>query len=928
VRKTIAARALGVTVCASLILALVACGGGGGGSSYTGGNSGGSGSGGGGGVTTPPPQLVINSSTLPSGLVGVPYTQTLSASGGTPPYSWSQLYGLPSGFSLSSDGTLTVASPQLGNFGMTVQVTDSGSPKQTSVQQMSLGFFPKLVINTTSLPNAHLGAPYQQLLVADGIVNWGSWQVVTGALPPGLQLGAPMWQGVITGTPTQTGTYGFTVQVQDYSTPPQVAQQSLNLVVDNGLAVVTRNLGSGLQNANYSATVTAVGGTPPYQWSAGGLPPSLTIDPASGTISGVPTLYGVFQPTVTVTDSASHAASQVLGLTVTAALFVYDFGNVSAVINKPFYDHLTAYSGSPPYSWSLASGSMPPGLTLDGAHGTIIGTPTQLGSYNLTFQVTDAGTPQQSAQGSMTISVVPPQLYLASPLPPKLPLGVPVQWTAAAAGGTPPYHWSAATSTLPPGLSFDPNTADLAGTPTSLGQYTFTLSVTDSGSPSQTVSGSYTVNITTPLGRNDTIAHATPLGDGSWQASISPYADPPDSSSPAPDTDYYKIIGSAGSTVKIWTSARANSLKINPLDTVLEIVDANGVRFNSCQQPGDTSNTFNSICLNDDIVKGVNQDSQLEIKVPGAANTQTTMYAHVLDWRGDARPDMIYGLDISGSITPLHLSLPYSTIYGSGSTAPAACPVAVSCSAQFTATGGIQPLAWSVRSGSPPPGMSLDPSTGLLSGTPTTTGAYNFVVSVSDAGTPPQSVTASYTLTIGTMPTLITTSLPDAFTGQPYSFQLTEVGGTPPVRWEMSDDDYQLNMQVDPLTGVLSGVPRASNTDTLNIFIYDSLGLGGWGHVTLTIQPGPFQFPNGSFPNGKVGGLYADSTAYWNIVGGLPPYSVSLLSGTVPPGLTFHGGGLNGTPTTPGTYTMTLQATDSSSTPQTLTATYTITINP
>ena len=917
-----ALHAIAAGLCAALIFVLIACGGGAGGSNFNGGG------GGGGGQQAPP--LVITTTSLPQGITTVPYQQTLSATGGTPPYTWSQNGYLPYGLALNpGTGVISGTSPGAVNGPVIFQVSDSGSPQKTATQSIYITFIWQLSFQTTSLLAAHSNVPYDFLVSLTTSADPTTWKLLSGTLPPGLQLVNPGAQQIeITGTTAQAGSYPLTLQVQDNNTPPQVAKQDFVLTVDNALTILTQNLGSALINSNYSVTISAVNGTTPYKWFAYGLPPSLTIDPASGTISGVPTLYGVFQPSVIVTDSASHIASQVLGLTVTAALFVYDFGNVSAVINKPFYDHLTAYSGSPPYSWSLVSGSMPPGLTLDGAHGTIIGTPTQLGSYNLTFQVTDAGTPQQFAQGSMTISVVPPQLYLASPLPPKLPLGVPVQWTAAAGGGTPPYHWSAATGTLPPGLSFHPNTADLTGTPTSLGQYTFTLSVTDSGSPSQTVSGSNTANITTPLGRNDTIAHATPLGDGSWLASISPYADPPDSSSPAPDTDYYKIIGSAGSTVKIWTSARAYSLKINPLDTVLEIVDANGVRFNSCQQPGDTSNTFNSICLNDDIVKGVNQDSQLEIKVPGAANTQTTMYAHVLDWRGDARPDMIYGLDISGSITPLHVSLPYSTIYGSGDAAPAACPMAVSCSAQFTATGGIQPLAWSVGSGSPPPGMSLDPSTGLLSGTPTTTGAYNFVVSVSDAGTPPQSVTVSYTLTIGTMPTLITTSLPDAFTGQQYTYALSATGGTLPLRWSMSQYDYQLMMQIDPQTGILSGVARAPNSDTLYVGLLDSLGISSYTQLTLNIKPGPFQFPDATLPSGKVGVLYSDSTAYYDAVGGLPPYTISVASGTVPPGLTFTGGGFGGVPTTAGTYTMILQASDSSSTPQTLTATFTITINP
>jgi len=914
-----ALHAIAAGLCAALVFVLTACGGGAGGSNSNGG--------GGGGQQAPP--LVITTTSLPQGIATVPYQQTLSATGGTPPYTWSQNGYLPYGLALNpSTGVISGTSPGAVYGPVIFQVADSGSPQKTATQSIYMTFIWQLSFQTTSLPAAHSNVPYDTFIYLMTSADPTTWKLLSGTLPPGLQLTNPSAQQIeITGTTTQTGSYPLTLQVQDNSTPPQVAKQDFVLTVDNALTILTQKLGSAIINSNYSVTLSAINGTTPYQWSAVGLPPSLTIDPASGTISGVPTLYGVFQPTVTVTDSASHTASQILGLTIIAALFVPNYGNLSAVINKPFYDYLTAFGGSPPYSWSLVSGSMPPGLTLDGAHGTITGTPTQLGSYNLTFQVTDTGPPQQSAQWSTTISVVPPQLYIASTLPPKLPLGVPFQWTAAAQGGTPPYHWSAATGTLPPGLGFDPNTADLTGTPTSLGQYTFSLSVSDSGSPQQTATNTLTVNITTPLGRNDAIAHATPLGDGSWQASISPYADPPDSPTPVPDMDYYRIIGPAGSIVSIAISAQASFFN-NALDSVLEILDANGVRFNSCEQPGDTSNTFTSDCLNDDIVPGVNHDSQLQIKVPGAANAETTMYAHVFDWRGDARPDMQYYINVSGSIAGLVAFPPTGTTYGSGYTGTSGCVVAQSCWAGFSATGGLQPLIWSVLSGNIPAGMTLDPTFGSFSGTPAAVGTYSFVAQVRDSGSPPQTVAVPFTLTVEIPPVITTASLPDATAGQFYSVNLNATGGVPPYRWGAGANDYNFTLQMNPSTGVLSGVPRVAGSFSVNLNATDAVGILAFSNLPLTVIPGPLTFPSGTYPNAKVGLQYADLTPYLNANGGTPPITITLIGGTVPPGLAFSGGMLTGIPTTAGSYSLLLQASDSSSTPQTLTATYTITINP
>ena len=916
--QTTVCRALGAGVCAALILAMVGCGGGGGGSSFTGG----------GGVGQQAPPLVINTTSLPSGIATVPYQQTLSASGGTPPYNWST-FGLFNGLTLNpSTGQITGAATGAVFGPVQFTVRDSGSPQQSATQTISMTFIWRLSFLTTSVPAAHSNVPYDIVISLSTNADPSSWKLVSGALPAGMQLSNPAAQQIeITGTATQTGSYAFTLQVQDTSTPPQVAKQDFVLTVDNALTIVSQKLGAALIYASYSATLTAVNGTPPYQWSAIGLPVALAIDPNTGTISGVPSVYGLFQPTVTVTDSAGHTASQIVGLSVIAALAIPNFGSQSAVLNKSFYDPLTAFGGVPPYTWSVASGTLPPGLTLDGAHSYISGTPTQLGSYPVTLQATDSGTPQQTAQWSTTFSVVPPQLNVTSILPTKMPLNVPVQWTAAAQGGTPPYHWSPPTGTLAPGLSFEPNTGDLTGTPTTLGMYNFTLTVTDSGTPPQTSSSAYTANVTTPLGRNDSIAHATPLSDGQWPASISPYADPPDSPSPLPDTDYYKIIGKAGTTVTISTSAQS-MWPSTPLDTVLEIVDANGAQLNTCRQPGDTSNNFNSVCLNDDIVKGVNRDSQLDIQVPGQANSETTFYAHVFDWRGDARPDMQYYLNVSGSVPPLTVSAPISVTWGAGNNSPAACPVGLACSARFIASGGTPPLNFTVDSGNVPPGMALDSASGNLTGTPSTSGSYSFVVRVTDVGSPPQTATCNPTFTIETLPTLTTASLPDVLTGQPFTFPLSATGGTPPLYWTLTSFDGQLILQLDPFTGVLSGTAHAPNTDTLTIGLHDALGLYSYTNLTVNIKPGPFLFPSGSYAAGNVGVLYSDMTPFRAIVGGTPPYWVTMLGGTVPPGLTFSAGQLNGTPTTAGTYTLQLQATDSSPTPQIVTATYTITINP
>ena len=129
-------------------------------------------------------------------------------------------------------------------------------------------------------------------------------------------------------------------------------------------------------------------------------------------------------------------------------------------------------------------------------------------------------------------------------------------------------------------------------------------------------------------------------------------------------------------------------------------------------------------------------------------------------------------------------------------------------------------------------------------------------------------------------------------------------------------------------TGVLSGVPRVAGSFAVNINVTDAVGIATFTSLPLTVIQGPLTFASGAYANGSVGMQYSDLTPYLNANGGTPPITITLVSGTVPPGLTFNGGTLTGIPTTAGNYSLLLQATDSSSTPQTQTATYTVTINP
>ncbi|HSU19014.1 MAG TPA: putative Ig domain-containing protein, partial [Acidobacteriaceae bacterium] len=180
-------------------------------------------------VTTASP-LATGSVVFGAGQVGVGYTATLTASGGTSPYAWWISAGsLPAGLTLSSDGVISGTPTAAGTSNFTFSVHDSGSPQQTLSKNASITVTPgNLAIVTSSLPSGTNGAPYNIALAATGGTPAYTWSVSSGKLPIGLTLSS---NGVISGAPTQNGNVKFTVSVQDSGSPAQSQSASFSIHV-------------------------------------------------------------------------------------------------------------------------------------------------------------------------------------------------------------------------------------------------------------------------------------------------------------------------------------------------------------------------------------------------------------------------------------------------------------------------------------------------------------------------------------------------------------------------------------------------------------------------------------------------------------------------------------------------------------------------
>ncbi|WP_267555763.1 putative Ig domain-containing protein, partial [Rhizobium rhizogenes] len=349
-------------------------------------------------ITVSAPTLSLDPATLPAGAIGAAYSETTTASGGTSPYSYAITAGsLPAGLALSSAGVISGTPTGGGTYNFTLTATDSstgtGAPFAVAKAYSITIAAPTITVAPTTLAAATLNASYSETITASGGTSTYTYAVTAGALPAGLTLSSA---GDLSGTPTAAGTFNFTVTATDSSTGsgPYTGSRAYTLVLVAHPPIANGVTATVAQNSSANPITLNI---------TGGTPLSVAIATAAGhgtaTASGTSITYtptagyaGADSFTYTATNLDGTSAPATASITVPVPTI--SLGPTSlpgGSIGAAYSQIVTASDGTSPYSYAITAGALPAGLTLSSG-GTLSGTPTAAGTFNVTITATDSST--------------------------------------------------------------------------------------------------------------------------------------------------------------------------------------------------------------------------------------------------------------------------------------------------------------------------------------------------------------------------------------------------------------------------------------------------------------------------------------------------------------------------------------------------------
>lgn len=697
-----------------------------------------------------------------------------------------------------------------------------------------------LTFDPTSLNNGTLGAQYSQTFNVSGGIALYTYSILNGALPKGLSLTT---DGVLAGIPAQTGTFNFTIRVQDAvgCTGTQAYTLTINCP---SITVNPATLNPLTAGAVFSQTFTQTGGNGAITWSfTGTLPTGLTLNATTGELAGTPTTPGNFSFTVVATDANNCTGSRAYSLTVNCPSITLTPATLPNAVVGTAYNQTVSASPAGAYNYTVTSGNLPNGLTLNSSTGVMSGMPTTVGTANFTITATIFGTCVGSQAYVLTtncpsIAISPATLGAGT-------VGSAFSQTFMQAGGNGTIAWSF-TGKLPTGLTLNAATGELAGTPTVPGGYSFTISATDAnnctGSRSYTLLvGCPTISITPTtlpggtvgLPYSQMLAQTGGSGTIAWNftgtlptgLTLNPSTGALNGTPTATGSFSFTIIATDANNC---TGSQAYSLAVNcPTITLAPVtLPPGGVSLDYNQTvSASPAGTYSYAVSAGSLPAGLTLDSKTGVLSGKPTAAGTANFTITATGFGVCTGSQAYTLTINCSaitITPPTLpsgseGAPYNQALGQ--------------------TGAVGTATWSISAGALPNGLSLNAASGVLSGATLAPGTFNFTVRAT--GSNGCFGERTYTLVVTNCPTLTLTpgTLPNVRLGNPYSQMLAGGGGQAPYNFTVTTGALPAGVTL-ATNGLIAGTPTQSGTFAFTVTVRDTNNCSGTQGYTLSVERG------------------------------------------------------------------------------------------
>ncbi|MGD0881915.1 MAG: putative Ig domain-containing protein [Acidimicrobiales bacterium] len=862
------------------------------------------------------------STTFTSGTAG---TFTVTATGYPAP-TFSETGALPSGVTLnSSTGVLsgTPATGSGGSYPITITASNGVSPDATQDFTLTVGQAP--AITSASSTTFTIGSAGTFTVTATGTPAPTFSE--TGALPSGVTLNSTT--GVLSGTPIigSGGSYPITITASNGITPN--ATQSFTLTVATAAsppAITSAAATTFTVGTAGTFTVTATGSPAPTFSETGTLPSGVTLNDTTGVLSGTPAAGsgGSYPIVITAANGNSPNATQDFTLTVDQAPAITSAGSTSFTVGTAGTFTVTA-TGNPAPTFS-ETGTLPSGVTLNATTGVLSGTPAAGtgGLYNITISAANGVGTAATQSFALTVTDVPTAPIITSADADTFTAGTSGTFSVTATGYPIPTYTE--TGTLPSGVTLG-STGVLSGTPAAGtgGSYPITITATNGVSPDATQDFTLTVNqapaVTSAASTTFTAGTA-----GTFTVTASGYPAPTFSESGAlpggvtlnSTTGVLSGTPAAGSggsypltiTASNGTSPNGTQSFTLTVDQAPAITSAASTTFKV-----GTSGTF-TVTATGKPAPTFSETGSL----PGGVTLNTT--TGVLAGTPAAASGGSYPITITASNgvgTAATQDFTLTVDQAPAVTSAASTTFTVGSAGTFTVAGSGYPAPTFGETGTLPSGVTLNDTTGVLSGTPAagSGGSYPLTITASNGVTP--NGTQSFTLTVDQAPAITSADAATFTVGSAGTFHVVATGNPAPTFSEIGTLPSGVTLSS---AGVLAGTPAAGTSGSYPITVTASNGVGtaATQDFTLTVNQAPAitSADNTTFTNGVAGTFTVTATG--------SPAPALAESGALPTGVTFDAatGVLSGTTSETGVFTITFTASNGVGTAATQTFTLTV----